>query len=119
MTADSLDWPALALGTVGAEFEVVGPPELADHIREWGARFTRATGAEDLVTSWGEAGRVEAGEQQCASSVLAALCSRLTTIASQAGSRSGERPGQQRAHLGQSRVHVAGRGSRPARRCRG
>ncbi len=45
MTADSLDWPVLALGAVGAEFEVVDPPELADHIREWGARFTRATGA--------------------------------------------------------------------------
>ena len=43
MTADSLDWPALALGTVGAEFEVVGPPELIEHIREWGIRFRRAT----------------------------------------------------------------------------
>jgi predicted DNA-binding transcriptional regulator YafY len=43
MTADSLDWPALALGTVGAEFEVVGPPELIEHIREWGVRFRRAT----------------------------------------------------------------------------
>jgi predicted DNA-binding transcriptional regulator YafY len=44
MTADSFDWPTLALGTVGAEFEVVHPPELAEHIREWGARFTRAVG---------------------------------------------------------------------------
>lgn len=43
MTADSLNWPALALGSVGAEFEVVGPPELAEHVREWGARFSRAT----------------------------------------------------------------------------
>jgi predicted DNA-binding transcriptional regulator YafY len=43
MTADSLNWPALALGSVGAEFEVVGPPELAEHIREWGTRFRRAT----------------------------------------------------------------------------
>jgi predicted DNA-binding transcriptional regulator YafY len=43
MTADSLDWPTMALGAVGAEFEVVRPPELADHIREWAARFTRAT----------------------------------------------------------------------------
>ena len=43
MTADSLDWPALALGTVGAEFEVVGPPELIEHVREWGVRFRRAT----------------------------------------------------------------------------
>jgi predicted DNA-binding transcriptional regulator YafY len=45
MTVDSLDWTALALGSVGAEFEVVGPPELADLIGEWGARFTRAAGA--------------------------------------------------------------------------
>jgi predicted DNA-binding transcriptional regulator YafY len=44
MAADSLDWPALALGSVGAEFEILGPPALVEHIREWGARFTRATG---------------------------------------------------------------------------
>jgi predicted DNA-binding transcriptional regulator YafY len=43
MTADNLDWPALALGAVGAEFEVLGPPELVDHLREWSARFNRAT----------------------------------------------------------------------------
>ena len=42
MTSDSLDWPALALGVVRADFEVVTPPELVDHIREWGLRFTRA-----------------------------------------------------------------------------
>ena len=42
MTADNLDWPTLALGAVEAEFEVLRPPELADHIREWGARFTRS-----------------------------------------------------------------------------
>jgi len=44
MTAESLDWPMLALGAVGAEFEVVHPPELVDQVREWGARFTRAAG---------------------------------------------------------------------------
>jgi hypothetical protein len=43
MTADNLDWPTLALGSVGAEFQVLRPPELVDHIREWAARFTRAT----------------------------------------------------------------------------
>ncbi|HEV7662135.1 MAG TPA: YafY family protein [Chloroflexota bacterium] len=43
MTADNLDWPALALGSIGAEFEVVRPTELVDHIREWAARFTRAS----------------------------------------------------------------------------
>jgi predicted DNA-binding transcriptional regulator YafY len=45
MTADNLDWPTLALGSVGAEFEVLRPPELIDHIREWGARFSRSTGS--------------------------------------------------------------------------
>ncbi|NIH86540.1 helix-turn-helix transcriptional regulator [Amycolatopsis granulosa] len=42
MTAASLDWPALALGALGAEFRVVGPPELRDQLREWAARFGRA-----------------------------------------------------------------------------
>jgi predicted DNA-binding transcriptional regulator YafY len=45
MTADSLEWPALALGMVGAEFEVVGPPEMTTLTRDWGARFTRAASA--------------------------------------------------------------------------
>jgi predicted DNA-binding transcriptional regulator YafY len=44
MSVDSLDWPALALGSIGAEFEVLGPPELIEHVREWSARFGRATG---------------------------------------------------------------------------
>jgi predicted DNA-binding transcriptional regulator YafY len=43
MTADSLDWPAMALGMIGAEFEVLSPAELTDHVREWGSRFGRAT----------------------------------------------------------------------------
>lgn len=43
MNADSLDWPTLALGTVGAEFEVLGPPALVEHVRELGGRFNRAT----------------------------------------------------------------------------
>ena len=42
MTTDSLDWPMMALGTVGAEFRVVSPPELVDRVRDWGGRFTRA-----------------------------------------------------------------------------
>jgi predicted DNA-binding transcriptional regulator YafY len=45
MTADSLDWPTMALGAVGADFEVVSPPELADHVRDWGRRFSRAGGS--------------------------------------------------------------------------
>ncbi len=42
MTADSLDWPAMALGSVGAEFEVLSPPALVELVREWGLRFGRA-----------------------------------------------------------------------------
>ncbi len=42
MTTDSLDWPTMALGAVGADFEVVSPPELADQVRDWGSRFSRA-----------------------------------------------------------------------------
>jgi predicted DNA-binding transcriptional regulator YafY len=44
MRADDLSWPALALGTTGAEFRVVHPPELADLLRDWGGRFARAAG---------------------------------------------------------------------------
>jgi predicted DNA-binding transcriptional regulator YafY len=47
MTADSLDWPTLALGSVGAEFQVLGPPQLIEQLREWAARFTRATAAAE------------------------------------------------------------------------
>ena len=43
MTTDNLDWPTLALGMVGVHFEVVQPPELAEHIRQLAVRFTRAT----------------------------------------------------------------------------
>jgi predicted DNA-binding transcriptional regulator YafY len=42
MTVASLDWPALALGGLGADFEVVRPPELRDLLREWADRFGRA-----------------------------------------------------------------------------
>ncbi|XVQ86041.1 helix-turn-helix transcriptional regulator [Microbispora siamensis] len=41
-TTHSLDWPTMWLGTVGADFRVVGPPELRDQIHSWGARFQRA-----------------------------------------------------------------------------
>jgi predicted DNA-binding transcriptional regulator YafY len=43
MTTDNLDWPTMAVGSIGAEFEVVEPPELADHVRAVGQRFARAT----------------------------------------------------------------------------
>ncbi len=42
MTADSLDWPTMALGVVGAHFQVVSPPELLDRVRDWGRRFSQA-----------------------------------------------------------------------------
>ena len=44
MTADALEWPIMGLGMVGADFQVVSPPELADWVRDWGARFSRAAG---------------------------------------------------------------------------
>lgn len=44
MTAppDDLGWSAFALGAARADFHVISPPELADQIRDWGIRFTRA-----------------------------------------------------------------------------
>jgi predicted DNA-binding transcriptional regulator YafY len=44
MAVDNLDWPALALGMLNAEFDVISPPELVDHLRSWAGRFSRATG---------------------------------------------------------------------------
>jgi predicted DNA-binding transcriptional regulator YafY len=44
MSSESLDWSMMALGVIGAEFEVVGPPELTDHLHERIDRFTRAIG---------------------------------------------------------------------------
>jgi predicted DNA-binding transcriptional regulator YafY len=43
MTTAALDWPAMVLGSLGAEFEVISPPQLVEHLRDWAARFTRAT----------------------------------------------------------------------------
>ena len=42
MTVDSLDWPVMALGAVGAGFEVVSPPELLARVHDWGRRFSQA-----------------------------------------------------------------------------
>jgi predicted DNA-binding transcriptional regulator YafY len=44
MSVESLDWPALVVGSVGAEFTVVSPPELRALVGEWGERFGRAGG---------------------------------------------------------------------------
>lgn len=42
MSTDNLDWPAMALGSLGAEFDIVEPAELADHVQAWAERFARA-----------------------------------------------------------------------------
>jgi hypothetical protein len=42
MRTDSLDWPAMALGSLGADFTAVSPPELVEHLRDWSLRFSRA-----------------------------------------------------------------------------
>ena len=42
MTVDQLDWPMLLFGSLGAEFEVINPPELLDQVRDWGRRFGQA-----------------------------------------------------------------------------
>jgi predicted DNA-binding transcriptional regulator YafY len=44
MTVDGLEWPTMLIGAIGAEFEIVGPTELTDFVREWGTRFLRVTG---------------------------------------------------------------------------
>jgi predicted DNA-binding transcriptional regulator YafY len=36
------DWPVIALGMAGEDFEVTTPVEVADRVRDWGERFTRA-----------------------------------------------------------------------------
>jgi predicted DNA-binding transcriptional regulator YafY len=42
MTVDQLEWPMLLLGSLGAEFEVIAPPELLDRVRDWARRFSQA-----------------------------------------------------------------------------
>jgi predicted DNA-binding transcriptional regulator YafY len=43
MSVDSLDWPSAILGMAGADFDIVGPPELRDAVREIGARLVAAS----------------------------------------------------------------------------
>jgi predicted DNA-binding transcriptional regulator YafY len=42
MTTDNLDWPAMALGSLGIDFTVRSPAELLDHVHRWAALFARA-----------------------------------------------------------------------------
>ena len=43
MSVDSLDWPSVIVGMVGVDFEIVGPPELRDAVREIGTRLVAAS----------------------------------------------------------------------------
>ena len=43
MATDSLDWPTMALGAIGAEFQVISPPELLRQVHDWGRRFSQAS----------------------------------------------------------------------------
>jgi predicted DNA-binding transcriptional regulator YafY len=43
MNSDSFEWPAMALGSLDAEFTVHSPTEFADYLRTWSDRFARAT----------------------------------------------------------------------------
>ena len=44
MEVDTLGWPLMVLGELGAEFEVESPPELGEAVAEVAARFGRAVG---------------------------------------------------------------------------
>jgi predicted DNA-binding transcriptional regulator YafY len=44
--ADTLEWLAFRLTTLGCDFEVHDPPELVDHLRALGDRLTRAVGGQ-------------------------------------------------------------------------
>lgn len=47
---DNSDWPVIALGIVGADFQVLDAPELAERLKDWSARFARATEATGQAT---------------------------------------------------------------------
>ncbi|MBB3678277.1 helix-turn-helix transcriptional regulator [Modestobacter versicolor] len=54
LETDVLDWAALVLGAVRAEFTVVAPAELRERLAEWAARFQRSA----------EGGSVQGGSAQ-------------------------------------------------------
>jgi predicted DNA-binding transcriptional regulator YafY len=62
MRTDSLDWPAMAMGAVGADFTVHSPPELLAHVRDWGQRFSTARLAPVGEQPAGERSSSPAGE---------------------------------------------------------
>ncbi len=46
-TGDAVEWFAVRLAVLGYEFTVHEPPELVEHVRELGARLTRAAGGAE------------------------------------------------------------------------
>lgn len=42
MTADSLEWPAMALGVTGAPFTLESPAAMRDLLTDWSAWFGAA-----------------------------------------------------------------------------
>lgn len=42
METDALDGPVYTLGSLGADFTVITPPELKTLVADWSARFSRA-----------------------------------------------------------------------------
>lgn len=47
MSVDSLDWPAMVLGAVGADFEVLEPDELGTRVRAMGELFLRCVATSE------------------------------------------------------------------------
>ncbi len=45
MKTPDTDWVMIALGLTGADFRIVSPPEMAEKVASWGARFRRASSA--------------------------------------------------------------------------
>jgi hypothetical protein len=49
---DNQDWPVIALGVLDADFQLLSaPPGLADRIRDWGMRFTKAASPQPLAAA--------------------------------------------------------------------
>ncbi|MFG2694749.1 helix-turn-helix transcriptional regulator [Kitasatospora sp. NPDC048407] len=51
MNSESLDWPAMAIGSLDVDFRVVSPPELTALLATWGERFTRCTRPDQQAES--------------------------------------------------------------------
>lgn len=45
---DNSDWPVIALGMTGADFQVIDAPEVTERLKAWTARFSRATAQSDV-----------------------------------------------------------------------